>query len=140
MVKNSIVALVGVGMLVAIAALWLRVHELGQAVDSLTVELQSREKVRTIPVNEPVPRDEGTKKQIFRLIDSHEYTEPETGPFHPEVDRAMMIDAIENQSPVKRIDPVNEPSVQIESLPPGALSAPDGNSLPDSIAPFRKAD
>ena len=140
MAKNSIVALVSAGMLVAIAALWLRVRDLEQSVESLTLQLQSRDKVRTIPVQGPVPRDEGNKTQIFRLIDLHEYTEPETGPFHPDVDRAMMIEAIENQGPVRRIDPINEPSAQIESSPPGALSVPDTNSLPDSIAPFRKAD
>jgi hypothetical protein len=140
MIKKSIVALVGVGMFVAIAALWLRVRELEQAVNSLTLQLQSRESFRTIPVQMQEPNDEGKKKQIFRLIDSHEYAEPETGPFHPEVDRAMMIDAIENQGPVKRIDPINEPSAQIETSPSDGFSVPDTNSLPDSVGPFRRAD
>jgi hypothetical protein len=142
MAKRSILGLVFAGMFVLLVALWVRVRQLEQAVNSLTPQLQPQSRMLTVPVREPVQRSNEKMPQIFRLIESSEkYTEPVKGPFHPDVDRAMMIDAIQRTGPVQGIDPVYEPSVQIEVSPHAVpMEIPNSNSQLESIKLFRNAD
>ena len=84
MVKNSIVVLVSVGMLVAITSAVAASQRVANS-RSIRSPFNCNLATKCGPFPFKCRRRRGrNKKQIFRLIDSHEYTEPETGPFHPE--------------------------------------------------------
>lgn len=98
--KSIAVCIAGAGMLLAIVALWWRVHELGRSVDALTHQFETKPQIISAIAEEPVPTDRGDRPNYFKLI---EVTAGDDGTSEIgvpwSVERAMMGDAAGRSQP-----------------------------------------
>jgi hypothetical protein len=120
MKRRVSIATIGICATLAMATLWWRVQRLERQVDSLTQQLQSSPRALYLPSRAPATTQSPDKQKIFKLIDA---ADARSGTSHIgvpwNVERAMMIDAIERGTEAPRV--IESPSVvegQIDVGPP----------------------
>lgn len=88
--KQSLTALAGVVMFVAIVALWLRVQSLEQAINALNKRMAAGPPVTVIPIAQPQTENKAREKPVFKLIEGASHNERTSNVGVPwEVERAM---------------------------------------------------
>lgn len=89
--KQSLTALAGVIMLVAIVALWIRVRSLEHTVQALNKRLDANSQVAVIPIGQPQPATKRNNEPVFKLIEGAKHDERTSNVGVPwEVERAMI--------------------------------------------------
>lgn len=85
--KQSLTALAGAVMFVAIVALWVRVHSLEQAIQTLN----KRPQAAIVPIAQPQPGNHADKEPVFKLIEGAKHNERTSNVGVPwEVERARI--------------------------------------------------
>lgn len=73
--RQSLTALAGVVMLVAIVALWIRVQSLDQTIQALNKRLATVPPVAVVPIAQPQSANKANKEPVFRLIEGAKHNE-----------------------------------------------------------------